>query len=137
MTFFADSSSSSKQYRVRAFMPNEPDTCDCMAFVMARNKAGGKNSGAVGHCKHIDKVRREVCPWIEGHREPQKIPGVCPLCGGPTTEKSEPALPEREQHAVDEVTEKLRAMAAELQERQEQTQLTDTVDDLMQHITRR
>lgn len=136
MQFWADSDSSSKKYRVRAFMPNEPDTCECTAFAIARNRAGGKNHGGVGMCKHIRRIRQDVCPWDENNNNPQTIPGICPICGGPTVaDGNEPVVSELERKAVDDVTEKLLAMAAELEAAVESPDhMTETVDDLVRHL---
>lgn len=140
MQFWAESDSSNKKYRVRAFMPDEPDTCECTAFAIARNRAGGKNHGGVGTCKHIKRIRANICPWTESDTtRGQSIVSVCPLCGGPTVGDSnapaEPAVSELERKAVDEVTEKLLAMQRELEEAVESPDhMTETVDDLMRHL---
>jgi hypothetical protein len=115
--FAVDSSSANKKYRVRCFLPDEPATCDCVAFAIARNRAGGKNHGGTAVCKHIRQVMKDVCPWTDGFGVAQTIEGVCPECGGETVDTEAKALPELPRLAVDAVTEKLLAMQADLEGR--------------------
>lgn len=105
--FTMESSSSTKKYRVRAFLPDaEPPTCDCVAFAISRNRDGGKNHGGAGWCKHIKKVLDETCTWQEG-AEDQTVPGVCPRCFGPTTDAAPTVIPEDKDKAAEVVTAKL------------------------------
>jgi hypothetical protein len=110
------SSSSTKKYRVRAFLPDgEPPTCDCTAFAISRNRDGGKNHGGKGWCKHITYVYDNTCSWQEGvSAERQKINGICPVCGGPTVTGEITALPESPVKAAELAAERLLALAADL-----------------------
>lgn len=113
--FQVDSSSASKKYRVRAFLPDEPPTCDCVAFAIARNRDGGKNHGGTAICKHIRKVLSETCGWMDvPGADAQKIPGVCPLCAGPTRDSTPVVMPEDPNKAADEAVARLQALAADL-----------------------
>lgn len=115
--FTIESSSSTKTYRVRAFLPeDEPWTCDCVAYNIARNRDGGKNHGGRGWCKHLEEIHKTVCSWQEG-AEIQSIPGVCPRCGGPTTEAPILVLPESPKQAAEKVTASLLAMQKDLENR--------------------
>lgn len=115
--FSVESSSSSKEYRVRCFLPDgEAPTCTCPAFAISRNRDGGKNHGGVGWCKHIDEVMASTCQWQDGiSDEEQTIPGVCPLCGGSTSESAPLVLPESPKQAAAKVTESLMALMADLE----------------------
>lgn len=115
--FAIESSSSTKKYRVRTFLPEgEPPTCDCIAFAISRNRDGGKNNGGHGWCKHIDQVHARTCQWQDGvDPEPQTIPGICPRCGGTASDAAITFLPESPKEAADKVTESLQALMADLE----------------------
>lgn len=115
--FVMESDSSTKKYRVRAFLPNdEPPTCDCVAFAISRNRDGGKNHGGTGWCKHIERVMKQTCTWQEGiSPEPQTIQGICPVCGGPATDSEATVLPESPKEAADKVAESLVALMRDLE----------------------
>lgn len=115
--FSIESSSSTKKYRVRAFLPKaDPPTCDCIAFAISRNRDGGKNHGGHGWCKHIDQVLASTCQWQEGvSPEPQTIPGVCPVCGGTASDAEVTVLPESPKEAAAKVTESLVSLMADLE----------------------
>lgn len=117
--FVVESSSSTKKYRVRAFLPlDEPPTCDCVAFAISRNRDGGKNHGGTGWCKHIQQVMDNACTWQEGiDPEPQTIPGVCPRCGDAASDQQAVVLPESPKEAASKVTDSLQALMAELEGR--------------------
>lgn len=113
--FQVESSSSTKKYRVRAFLPTEPPTCDCVAFAISRNRDGGKNHGGTGWCKHIKQITEgDICTWDEAHPEVQTLPGVCPRCGGPTSDTTPVVMPENPDKAAAAAVERLLAMSAEL-----------------------
>lgn len=117
--FSVESSSSSKEYRVRAYLPDDdPPTCDCVAFAISRNRDGGKNHGGKGWCKHIDQVMNTTCSWQDGiDPEPQTIPGVCPRCGGSASESMATVLPESPKDAAAKVTDSLQALMKDLEGR--------------------
>lgn len=75
--FPVTSSSSDKVYEVRMWLDGEPTSCNCVAWVMKRNKM--KKAGDTGpvECKHVKQVLASVCHW-EGDATDK-----CPLCGGP------------------------------------------------------
>lgn len=118
--FLVGSSSSTKEYRVRAFLPDdEPPTCDCIAFAISRNRDGGKTNGGKGWCKHIDQVLANNCSWQESiSSETQIIDGVCPRCGGATSGSAPIVLPESPSAAADKVAHSLQALMADLEGRQ-------------------
>lgn len=117
--FVVESSSSTKEYRVRAFLPDdEPPTCDCVAFAISRNRDGGKNHGGKGWCKHLEQIMDETCTWQDGiEPEPQTIPGVCPRCGGSASEADATVLPESPVKAAEVVTQSLQNLMADLEKK--------------------
>lgn len=80
--------SGSKDYRLRVHGQDGFPDCQCMAFVMNRNKRKkeldlvGKNSTVGGTCKHLDWHLNEMCDW---QGEP-RLDGKCPKCGADTVE---------------------------------------------------
>lgn len=79
------SDSSNKDYRVEIF--DHPTkgivgVCECMAYVMDRNRKGGKvSAGAFGECKHISrKLADGGCGWNSETGETPTYPDVCPRC---------------------------------------------------------
>lgn len=117
--FVIESSSSSKSYRVRAFLPDdEQPTCDCIAYAISRNRNGGKNHGASGWCKHLDQVMARTCSWQEGiDPEIQTLANVCPRCGGSASAAKATVLPESPKEAAAKVTDSLQALMADLEGR--------------------
>jgi hypothetical protein len=115
--YVAKSDSSTKEYRVRAFLPNgDTPTCDCVAFAISRNRDGGKNHGGAGWCKHIERTIKDTCTWQDDGSVPQTIAGVCPACGGPAEDREIMVLPESPKEAASAVIESLTALARELEE---------------------
>lgn len=115
------SDSSSKEYRLRVFLPNgESSTCNCVSFAITRNRAGGKNNGGEGWCKHLEVFYKNACVWQEGPNNPAVIiNGVafCPLCGANVVGGDPVVLPESPIHAANDVKDKLLTLLAELEHR--------------------
>lgn len=134
-----EASKGDKFYRVRAFLPDDdPSTCDCVAFAISRNRDGGKLHGGTGWCKHLAKVMDTTCQWQEGLApEKQTIAGVCPKCGGTSSEGAAVVLPESPTKAAEIVTDKLLAMMQDLEGRQasEDFDAQEAADDLSKFLS--
>lgn len=72
------SSSGSKNYKVN--FDNCPPTCTCVAFAIARNRAGGKNHGGAAICKHINSIYDSACDFDSRKHGESMLP-ICPHCG--------------------------------------------------------
>lgn len=119
---FQSESSAGKEYRVFAFRLNEMDSCNCIAFVMARNKEakrlglkdkGVSAAGLASDCKHLREVRRVTCQWTQKSEDEYRYDETCPKCGGPVVEEGTPMIPGGVGHDADHVDD-LRAMLVEL-----------------------
>lgn len=117
---FQSESSAGKEYQVFAFRLNEMDHCNCIAFVMARNKEAKRQglkeqgisaAGLASDCKHLREVRRVTCQWTQHSEDEYRYDETCPNCGGPVVEEGKKMIPDG---AGTDHVDDLRAMLVEL-----------------------
>jgi hypothetical protein len=116
------SESSDKEYSCFAFRLNDIDVCDCVSFVMNRNKEakrlglkerGISAAGLASDCKHLRQIRKVTCQWTQKSESEYRYDETCPQCGGPVVEEGTKMIPEGISHDSDHVDD-LKAMLAEL-----------------------